>query len=216
MKSKSKYAILSVTGLILAGLTLFCSCNDKDESDEGAFTRSQCYYYSNGNKINLMEIASKQFVMLKDGADTAEVRGELQTLGCKVGNFKNISSEETTIVYWCGLDNVKQPSALHNMEEIIYHAPFVKTNEGDTMGVTQLFLVKLETESDIHLLQQVAEATNVTIIGNDDYQPLWYFLVCTKASKGNALQMAAYFYETKYFASAQPEFLYSVSLCKAE
>lgn len=46
MKSKSKYAILSVTGLILAGLTLFCSCNDKDESDEGTFTRSQCYYYS--------------------------------------------------------------------------------------------------------------------------------------------------------------------------
>lgn len=138
MKSKSKYAILSVTGLILAGLTLFCSCNDKDESDERTSTRSQCYYYSNGNKINLTEIASKQFVMLKDGADTAEVRDKLQTLGCKVGDFKNISSEATTIVYWCGLDNVKQPSALHNMEEIIYHAPFVKTNEGDTMGVTQL------------------------------------------------------------------------------
>lgn len=106
MKSKSKYAILSVTGLILAGLTLFCSCNDKDESDEGTFTRSQCYYYSNGNKINLMEIVSKQFVMLKYGADTAEVRDKLQTLGCKVGDFKNISSEATTIVYWCGLDKM--------------------------------------------------------------------------------------------------------------
>lgn len=35
----------------------------------------------------------------------------------------------------------------------------------------------------------------VTLLGNNEYLPLWYTLSCTNESLGNALEMANKFYE---------------------
>lgn len=50
------------------------------------------------------------------------------------------------------------------------------------------------------------------IVGNDSFMPLWYILSCNKNSKGNALEMANLFYESGYFASAQPDLMEDLNI----
>lgn len=66
--------------------------------------------------------------------------------------------------------------------------------------------MQLFREDDFAVLEQLATVHRVTIRGNNEFMPLWYFLECSKESAGNTLQMANLFYETGLFAHAEPEF----------
>ena len=60
--------------------------------------------------------------------------------------------------------------------------------------------------NDLSDLYAVVQETNTRIIEQDPYMPRWFTISAGKNSKGNALQMANYFYETGKFAAAQPCF----------
>nr|MDA3820736.1 T9SS type A sorting domain-containing protein [Candidatus Delongbacteria bacterium] len=94
-------------------------------------------------------------------------------------------------------------SALENNPYINYIGPFYTTN-GDTIGISRLFYVKILHENDVALLDSMANAHNVTILGNNIYMPLVYTLECTNQSTGNALEMANFFYESNLYSFAQP------------
>ena len=75
------------------------------------------------------------------------------------------------------------------------------------VGISQLFYVKLNTVEGINHLEKLSKENNVTILGNNQYMPLWYTLSCSKKSTGNALEMANLFYESGLFADAIPDIL---------
>lgn len=53
------------------------------------------------------------------------------------------------------------------------------------------------------LNQKIAE-TNTELVKQNEFMPKWYELRATKNSKGDALKMANYFYETGFFECSEP------------
>ncbi|MDR0565723.1 MAG: hypothetical protein LBG47_01590 [Prevotellaceae bacterium] len=77
----------------------------------------------------------------------------------------------------------------------------------DVMICTDEFTVKVKDENDLSDLHALAQETNTKIKGQNALMPDVYVLSADKTSKGNALQMSAYFHETGKFVYAEPNFI---------
>ena len=72
------------------------------------------------------------------------------------------------------------------------------------MAFHATFNVRVKDASDLSDLHTVAQETNTTILWQ--LQNNWFTLGADKTSKGNAFQMANFFYETGRFVDAHPNF----------
>ena len=77
----------------------------------------------------------------------------------------------------------------------------------DLISFSYYFYVCVKDENDLADLYAVAQETNTKIIRQDTFMPNWYTLSADKYSKGNALQMANYFYETGRFRASEPDLM---------
>ena len=102
---------------------------------------------------------------------------------------------------------IESSLSLTSEESLIYEAPFFEINNHDTVGVSHLFYVKIQSKADTVSLKRLAQEQNVEIIGFNQYMPLWYTLSCTKYSKGNALEMATVFRSSGLFEHSEPDLL---------
>ncbi len=84
------------------------------------------------------------------------------------------------------------------------------TIDGEPVGVSNYFYVKLQKEGDLNLLQDYAAKQNVVVAGQNAFMPLWYMVRMTKQSPQSSLDMANRFYESKLFAEAHPDFLFDI------
>jgi hypothetical protein len=80
-------------------------------------------------------------------------------------------------------------------------------NCSDVMIYADEFTVRVKDENDLSDLRSVAQETNTKIKEQNKFMPDVYVLSADKTSKGNALQMANYFYETGKFVYAEPNFI---------
>lgn len=92
-------------------------------------------------------------------------------------------------------------------ENIIYDAPCYSSESNALIALGHLFYVKLINSTDESKLLKLADDNGVIVLGKNEYMPLWYTLMCTNESTGNALEMANQFYETGIFASCQPDLI---------
>ncbi len=70
---------------------------------------------------------------------------------------------------------------------------------------SSLFYVRVKDTVDISCLHSTMTETNTVIWKQNYFMPNWFTLIANKESKGDAMQMAKYFYETGLFDSAQPD-----------
>ena len=82
------------------------------------------------------------------------------------------------------------------------YAPF--SANGNEIGITNLFYVKLKSETNLSILKELAKENAVELIGADEFLQGCYYLACTNLSKRNALEMANLFYESGLFEFASP------------
>lgn len=68
-----------------------------------------------------------------------------------------------------------------------------------------LFNVEVYNEKDLTDLYKMIAATNTELVSQDQYMKSWFTLRATKYSKGDALHMVNFFYESKLFAETEPE-----------
>ena len=94
-----------------------------------------------------------------------------------------------------------------DVEDIIYAAPFFRTEDGSELGITNILSVQLPESQQFETLKRIAEYNNLEILGENQYEPNVYYLSCTKDSKGNALEMANLIYESGLVEYAAPEFI---------
>ncbi len=66
------------------------------------------------------------------------------------------------------------------------------------------FYVKVFDENDLTDLNQMITATNTELVKQNEYMPKWFELRATKNSKGDALAMANFFYESELFDHSEP------------
>ncbi len=173
------------------------------------------YYWYKGKKILLEQVENKKFILFDSYETPRELTESLNVEDLIVDQFGDLNVQtglninKTSQVFkkkWATI-NIPKNKNLNQHKNIFYHAPFYLTPENVEAGLSNLFYVKLKTSEDLIFLEKLARENNVEIVGNNKYMPLWFTLSCSKFSKGNALQMANYFYELGKFEAAQPDLM---------
>ncbi len=172
------------------------------------------YYYYYNKQIPLDTYAGKQFILVEHANDTAFVKLNLTKKGFAVEEFQKTSTHiaftgKTTAKeqYYTNVYNKNSTTSLSSIEKINYASPSFITEKNDTITSSHLFYVKLSRCSDTSVLKNLSEVHHVEIIGNDKYMPLWYTLSCSKASTGNAVEMANLFHQSGNFITAEPDLI---------
>lgn len=184
-----------------------------------AYSCSLCaqtdYYWYKGQKVYLEKLNTKKFVVFDTYNDSISLKEALHLNNSSIIKFEknnNISSNlneyETDIprrINWAVIED--DNFAEFNRVNVIYDAPFFMTSNNVEAGLSNLFYVKLNISDDIVILERLAKENNVEILGNNRFMPLWYTLLCTNNSTGNALSMANFFYETQLFSASEPDLM---------
>ena len=187
----------------------------------GLFAQDDYYWY-NGEQISLEPYHKKKYILVDSTITSeSELIAALNDPSLTINTFQ----ESNVLIYLNIYDSTayekkyailqSQDSideiALTNNPIVNYVGPYyIITSSGDTVGISSLFYVKLNQESDIALLDSMANSNNVTILGNDTFMPLWYTVECSEHSTGNALEMANLFYESNNFEHSAPDLMGSV------
>lgn len=206
--------IVSIIGLF--------GCEKFDEEQDALQTRavtfsSTDYYWYGSKKIPLLKSANKNFILF-DASNISQIQrikanAAVQSVDssifdyqvCGVSSPINLKKSIATNLKWTVVENIA--ATTFTTANLVYSAPFFMTENGNEIGLSNLFYVKLKNTSDIDKLEQLAAANHVDIIGQNKYMPLWYTLYCTSESTGNALDMANLFYETELFEASEPDFM---------
>ncbi len=197
--------------IILVILFVFCLFNSQHLEAQNDY-----YWYKN-KKIYLEIKSNKKFVLLENVSDRNELKQMLNISDVDVIKFQQANILSTIKPYkqqaqkekkWAVISfKGNKPNKISGKQKIIYEAPFYYTVQKKEAGLSHLFYVKLLNNYDLVTLEKLARENNVEILGNNKFMPLWYTLSCTKHSKGNALEMANLFYETRLFSAAEPDLM---------
>lgn len=173
----------------------------------------QPYYWHNDEKV-FITATENSYVILRDtglmdvDSDSQVIRlAETDEVSAKSEILVLTDPEEGDSMYGVKLGDTELE--LLQDEAVVYSAPYYILPNGAELGLSELFLVKLKSESDYHLLESFANEHNVSIVTNMS-RPLWYKLSCTVNSTGNALEMANMAYESGLFANSEAIFVNAI------
>lgn len=184
-------------------------------SSVGLFAQTDYYWYK-GQKVVLEKNPTKKYILFEESETASSISKSIGISEKAVvdkgttslpASIKLHSSTVNKPQKWVVVEsNVTLASTSMN-SKIVYEANFYKAKKDEEVGITHLFNVQLKSVNDVALLEQLAKANNVTVVGSIKSMPLWYVLSCTNKSHGSALQMANKFYETGYFKTSEPDML---------
>lgn len=211
-----KFTFLLYATIIFSGFLTGCSNmleveEGMKEGEENALLNARdTYFRYGGENIKISKIANKKFILFK-ASDEFAVLHQKPKIGNLITSQKMVlpstldrSQPFSESLIGATIEGMTSPNTC---SEILYEAPYFQTAEGDEIGITNLFYVKLKEEKDIAQLAKLAEENNVEIIGNHNEMPLWYIISCSKQSTGNALELANEFYATNLFEICDPELI---------
>lgn len=226
MKKKYYINILGMIAFIfLSGCHPELEIPEKEEVYMELFSKTKAdsaldYYWYDGNKIPLTKLPNKKFVIFKANTESS-FQNNLKTKGITLNSANihiykrpNIKDNNSGVkrnavddnYKWTTIEADDANKLSINNSDIIYEAPYYKTESGDELMLSNIFYVKLKSVNDINILQNLAIKHNVEILGETLYQPLWIVLSCTNNSSGNALDMSNLFYETGLFDKVDVNF----------
>ena len=152
------------------------------------------YYWSRGKKVYLTEAEDLHYVLIdrplyNEAAAIPQISC-LNTYEFTPYVLMNNDSEGMLLSGKVDSNFIESFS-----DEIVYHAPFYYTDSGAKIGISELFSVKTQNESQYDILANFVQENGLKIVENN-YIPNWHLLSCTKSSEGNALELANKAYET--------------------
>ena len=187
----------------------------------GMNAQSQYFYYYNGKKyplqldkssIAITSTTTDATKMLKAKTPVVETfpKNSLLKDGKKIidrtKTFYVEIESDATLSDDQYIANIKEKNT---RKDVIIASPCFLTSEGQKMGLSNNFYVKLKSKNDLNRLNELAEKNNVEVLGYNEYMPLWFTVACNKNSTfANAIEMSNMFYESGYFEVAEPEFMY--------
>lgn len=215
---------MKTTKYLLAVLFLFTGITgfaQKGSSD---------FFYYKGNKFFIERDYRSIGLMVETGytadyikslfANTGEqlspvqedyTRGSVQTADRKALNRKQVRTWYLELSTTKGRNAQDYNAALENHRNlplVVMASPCYISQDGQRMGLSNNFYVKLKDRNGIDALYSQAEKLNMEVLGYNEFMPLWFTVSCGKATKMNALQAANLFFETGLFEAAEPAFMY--------
>lgn len=167
------------------------------------FVFAENYYWYNGNKVELL-LGNKEYVVYKSKIPTRNI-DSIQL--CK-DEFA-IASENDTLK-WGIFVNGQRSNYLDSID-VLYQSPsYIMCKDSTEVFITDEINIKLLSENDISLLNEIASEYRLDIQPNA-YLPDWYVLKCTPQTKYNALEIANILYESGKFEVSEPNFLETLS-----
>ena len=199
-----------ISGCIKEELQIDSNTPSVENTNRALLTKSSSpgdvYYWAYGEKIYLNLIEDRYFTIFNAMAIEAEVTemtnltlDELTPYSYFNGTSNSIDESNVNYYYAC----VDSTTISAYSDAVIYSAPYLSNGVND-VGITNIFYVKLKSESDIGVLYAFAEEHNSTVIC-ENFLPLWYTLSCTNQSTKNALELANIAYESGLFAASDVE-----------
>jgi len=171
------------------------------------------FYYYKGKKINIVLDKTRSTVISEKENASSTMRKsndyifEDEIKNCLTIVFpKELSSEQYS----------EKLKYLNKEKDVVKANPNFLTITGKRIGLSDYFYVKLHRNEDYNLLVEEAKKKNTIVVEQNKFMPLWYTLKITKKSEGNTLEIANQFYETKLFASSQPDFLSDDRFCSTD
>ena len=165
------------------------------------------YYYYKGEKIPLRLDRQSLTVSMFKGFTKSSLRGL---------NIKKINAQNSEGIEYSTIEYQTKPTdkeynqnlkKLKNNGSVRTVSPNFIGKNGEKIGMSDYFYVKLKKPSDFEKLKQLAKENHVRIIEQNRFMPLWYTLRCTKRTKRNTLEVANSFFEMGLFSSSSPDFL---------
>ena len=100
---------------------------------------------------------------------------------------------------------LKESSIVGNADLTFCSSPF---NCSVKVAFSDYFWIQVKDKNDLSDLYEVMQETNTLMIEEETIpeMPDWFLIRVTKNSKGNAMQMANYFYETGKFKATDRVF----------
>jgi len=215
--------------VFVALLLLLCACNkpdvvpDKNDGDPGVSkqdTKTAYFYYYKNSKQYLQLNPEYFFVSAKTNDDislsldvaatkTVQMKEDLSVkLEKKLNTGKDhswaefkLSQAKTESEYLALLEKVKQDETIETV------APCFKNGQGEKIGLSNFFYVKLRSVDDYALLEKFSVAQKAVIVEQNKFMPLCYTLSCTKDAGLNAMQLANRYYESGQFEFAEPDLM---------
>lgn len=216
--------------VLCAGLFGACSVNHEleeihrddatihgENSSTKAPTNEEAYYWHKGEKIYLSPISGKKYIVFKN-SDESLIRS-------KASSYRIISEGPVENVGFKSIENTKILDAPYRWAvisgdnnllsdlPIVYSGGFYLNDEGVEVGLSHLCYVKLKDKEDINLLRDYEDSYNFSIIGENEYMPLWITIDCINCNPiENSLTISNGLYETGAFDSVQPDLLFEYQL----
>ncbi|MCP4407294.1 MAG: S8 family serine peptidase, partial [Gammaproteobacteria bacterium] len=194
----------------------------------GAPQGDDVFYYRKGRKVTLKVNTSKNFVLVESETNKDVLATSLKSSGAVMRQFREtkpltslnlIQEESKARLNWAIVDRIDPKAAplerAATAKSVLYKAPFLVLQNGEEVGLSHLFYVKLKDASDRGKLEELSRQHNVTILGNNKFMPLWYTLSCSTKSSGQSLEVANKFFESGHFSVAEPDFLVDFQLQSA-
>ena len=166
-------------------------------------TSGDVYYWSNGERIYLNIVENKYFAIFNAMAIEANAVpiSNLTSYDLIPYIGTTACTDDATENYCSACVDSMIVSAHH--DAVIYSAPYL-SNGVNEVGITNIYYIKLKSESDVDLLYAFAEEHNSTVIC-ENFLPLWNTLSCSNQSTYNALELANIAYESGLFAASDVE-----------
>ena len=191
---------------------------DEARNESTPLTRSineshEYYYWYDGVKIPLIKNENKFYIIVTsdkyksiENSIRSSVR-HVKTIDDYASlAIKNSRSTDKSLGL-TAFTTDSSSSVKIEQDDIVYCAPYFKASNGSEIGITNIISVQITGDQNRTRLQKIAEECNLEILGENKYNSSIYYLSCSKESKGNALEMANYIYESGICTYAEPEFL---------
>lgn len=219
-----KTKLFIMTSMMLIVLASCSSSNDEpavfqtpDSSVETRLTGIEYpYYYFKGEKIGLELSETKSYVLFRE-IDKDVLFNKLSDKGvnfykerimpfrqsqvCKKGD----AYDKYIDCLWVEVDlNYKE---LNELPEVIYAAPFERPRNPNESWCPMTNKCYVYYGGSMDTLSKIVSDYNAEILGELSEFALNYVILCTKESKGHALEIANALYETGLFVSCQADFI---------
>lgn len=207
---------------IFSMLFLVCcavSCEDvfleEQQQHNETMTRAESiettyYYWYNDQKVPLTLNTEYVNVILDENSQRSNTSSSLlngqygQLVELQDGNILKLklSNSLTRSSYSQTIEDLRLN------QEVKQILPYFERDDAEPIGTSDIFYVQLRDMQDYTFLQQIAAETNVEIVKEVPYTPMWYILTMKDSSFESSIDASNYFYETEKFAAVDPAFMF--------
>ncbi len=209
---------------VLAFAVFGCAKNDVENClARPPASELDCHYWAGTKKVFLTPNHEKTFIIF-DGSERYDVIDpeKMDYHVFKMGTLTEDAMFRSGMTRGVDVDNIKcavGTTSGFNLdnENILYKSNAYTDQKGNDVLISHLFYVRLKNADDYHLLETMAYANNVDIIGKAvEKLDLWYKLACTPYSDCDAVSMSARFYESGLFKYSEPDIMFDIQSCSKQ